>query len=464
MDVDIKQGRLKAVRKNGLINGVNCHQSISWIYCLFDIVIGYVFAFEFKHSGIRELQLILLTVIVTCIVYSCLRATLIDPTDSVVKEEKLSKLQGKEYKTDIKSYCLVCQAHIQEKSKHCWNCNKCVSKFDHHCIWLNNCIGDQNYSYFFLLVLSLVALKIFKLGQDIKLLYQQTDFQILVYICVSVDPPVLIVLVYLLSMHLYFKWNQISTYEYIKSKKDAQDKKTKTQNLQQKQIQNESSTGYGQLLSTSKRFDLKSQLSLKTGDSKKSNPNFFSHKQDEEKKANQQTQQQFTQIPSLFTSKPTTPGNDQDKKQQVSQFSKPKDLDDLKDKQIHNQVIAEDSEPQLNESSDDDDDNDNHHHYQKPHHCPHNSHSSVLNYNNFEQINCKIEQFNKKDIIIKQEIEINPDKLSDDQEGLSNQQSLHAEKSPQPSKCYKFHLEIQGDSKINISNNKQHLIADNCTQ
>ncbi|CAK65155.1 unnamed protein product (macronuclear) [Paramecium tetraurelia] len=455
MDVDIKQGRLRPVRRNGLINGVNPYQSLSWIYTLYDIIVANFFAFEFEETGMKELQLILLTAIATCIIYSCLRATLIDPTDSLVKEEKLSKLQGKEFKTDIKSYCLVCQAHVQEKTKHCWSCNKCVSKFDHHCIWLNNCIGDKNYSYFFVLVLSLVALKIFRIGQDIKLLVLHTNFEVFVYICIAVDPPVFIVLAYLLIMHLYFKWNNISTYEYIKAKKESKDKVMKTQNVQNKQIQNESSTGYGQLLSTSKRFDLKSQLSLKTGDTKKSNPNYFSNKQEDGKKNNQQTQQQFTQIPSLFTSKPTTPGNDQDKKQQIKQLSKPKDLDDLKDKQIYNQVIVEDSEPQLNESSDEDDiDNEN------QNHCPQNSHVLGLPYN-VEQVVAKEDQINEKDMAIKQEIEIELDKESENQDKISDKQSLHAQEPPLPSKWHAFQLGLQGDPN-NVTSPKNQKIQ--CTQ
>lgn len=40
---------------------------------------------------------------------------------------------------------------------------RCVSTFDHHCIWLNNCVGDENYPYFFVLVVSLVVFKLFKL-------------------------------------------------------------------------------------------------------------------------------------------------------------------------------------------------------------------------------------------------------------------------------------------------------------
>ncbi|CAK66451.1 unnamed protein product (macronuclear) [Paramecium tetraurelia] len=476
MDVDVKQGRLKPVRKNGLVNGINPYQSLSWIYTLFDIVIAYIFAFQFEDKGIKELQLIVLTVIVTCIIYSCLRATLIDPTDSVVKEEQLSKLLGKEFKTDIKSYCLVCQAHVQEKTKHCWSCNKCVSKFDHHCIWLNSCIGDQNYSYFFILVSSLVALKLFRLGQDFKLLYLQTNYEILVYICISVDPPVFLVLTYLLSMHLYFKqapyiisrWNNISTYEYIKSKNASKDQMIKTQIIQKKQIQNESTTGYGQLLSTSKRFDLKSQLSLKTGDQKSSNPNYFSNKQEEDKKNNQQTEPQLIQIPSLFTSKPTSPGNDQDKNQYLSKLSKPKDLDDLKDKQIYKQVIVEDSEPQLNESSEDDDDNDDndeddHFHHEKHHHCPQNSHTSDIPYN-LEQINIKVDQISQKDMVIKKEIEPVLDKESVNQDPESNQQSLHVNEPPTPSKFYAPAQELNGNQNTILQLNNQQSLSDHCTR
>ena len=55
MDVDIKQGRLKRVRRNGLVNGVNPQQSLSWIYTLFDIVIAYMFAFEFEYTGMKVL-------------------------------------------------------------------------------------------------------------------------------------------------------------------------------------------------------------------------------------------------------------------------------------------------------------------------------------------------------------------------------------------------------------------------
>ncbi|KAK2956657.1 putative DHHC palmitoyltransferase [Blattamonas nauphoetae] len=52
-------------------------------------------------------------------------------------------------------FCAKCQSFVHADSKHCNYCNQCVSGFDHHCLWLNTCVGDQNYTLFFLFVLTL---------------------------------------------------------------------------------------------------------------------------------------------------------------------------------------------------------------------------------------------------------------------------------------------------------------------
>eukprot|EP00252_Welwitschia_mirabilis_P010965 TRINITY_DN24693_c1_g1_i1.p1 TRINITY_DN24693_c1_g1~~TRINITY_DN24693_c1_g1_i1.p1 ORF type:complete len:783 (-),score=122.63 TRINITY_DN24693_c1_g1_i1:140-2488(-) len=49
-------------------------------------------------------------------------------------------------------FCTMCNAEVQNKSKHCRSCDKCVDGFDHHCRWLNNCVGKKNYRTFFLLM------------------------------------------------------------------------------------------------------------------------------------------------------------------------------------------------------------------------------------------------------------------------------------------------------------------------
>ena len=54
--------------------------------------------------------------------------------------------------TEFDFVCIICNTHVNNRSKHCGECNKCVAVFDHHCKWLNNCIGALNYKIFMILV------------------------------------------------------------------------------------------------------------------------------------------------------------------------------------------------------------------------------------------------------------------------------------------------------------------------
>jgi hypothetical protein len=57
--------------------------------------------------------------------------------------------------------CRTCNISKPARSKHCSLCNTCISKLDHHCPWVNNCLGQGNYRWFLLLLLSLSILEFY---------------------------------------------------------------------------------------------------------------------------------------------------------------------------------------------------------------------------------------------------------------------------------------------------------------
>eukprot|EP00854_Cymbomonas_tetramitiformis_P002822 gene2822-3618_t len=97
---------------------------------------------------------------VTTVVCSAdILCTFTNPVDDNVAYKELVTAKGETYddKRDSKVvgeqfYCVLCQASVGKRSKHCRACDKCVCGFDHHCKWLNNCVGSKNYQSFFILI------------------------------------------------------------------------------------------------------------------------------------------------------------------------------------------------------------------------------------------------------------------------------------------------------------------------
>lgn len=66
--------------------------------------------------------------------------------------------------------CRTCKIPKPARSKHCSLCNTCIAKSDHHCPWVNNCLGQGNYRWFLLLLVTLSLLEFYGAFLSLKIL------------------------------------------------------------------------------------------------------------------------------------------------------------------------------------------------------------------------------------------------------------------------------------------------------
>ncbi|KAM4569078.1 palmitoyltransferase ZDHHC11 isoform 1-T2 [Fundulus diaphanus] len=157
-------------------------------------------------------------------------------------------------------HCYLCDVKVGPKVKHCGVCNKCVEGFDHHCKWLNTCVGQRNYWFFFgalvsaiLAVFMLLAVTLFifvqhyldphilrtapqfdaMLGNTTWLVFlplapvktSSAGLLTLAFITVMLCTVCLLLLTHLLGFHLYLFYKGISTYDYVKKKRQNEARK-----------------------------------------------------------------------------------------------------------------------------------------------------------------------------------------------------------------------------------------------
>ncbi|CAI2386803.1 unnamed protein product [Moneuplotes crassus] len=235
-DDDIIRKRAARIRTHGLKYPLHPYQVGSWIFYFINVVSYYfiVLVSIKHHTGLVITISAIFTILIIVVAILVTIATLIDPTDDIVKRGK------KEPSESFAFYCKICQSNVSDNSKHCGQCNRCVANFDHHCKWLNNCVGDVNYKLFIYLCISVLSFQVY---YCIILFYSVLEFFInreeyeaslsdlygnetgTPFVAISIIIFVLnilpiVAILNLLSLHIWLKKKGLSTYDYIIQKRE----------------------------------------------------------------------------------------------------------------------------------------------------------------------------------------------------------------------------------------------------
>uniref|UniRef100_A0A8C7HIJ5 Palmitoyltransferase n=1 Tax=Oncorhynchus kisutch TaxID=8019 RepID=A0A8C7HIJ5_ONCKI len=264
-------------RVNGWACPPHSFQLVGWTIYSYMAVVGFGIYIPLLPSPWSHMAYSLTGIAFIVHLVTHLAAVSIDPAEAGVRAKKsysnpLPVFDKKKQPHVIHNlHCYLCKINVDPKVKHCGVCNKCIEDFDHHCKWLNNCVGGQNYWYFFVTVLSatlgvlvllmvvlficiqhymdpaslrtvflsvgvmsngtwLVFLSVGVMSNGTWLVFlplapMETgsgSLLVVAFLTVMLATGSLLLLVHLLGFHIYLLLNQMSTYDYIITRRRKQ--------------------------------------------------------------------------------------------------------------------------------------------------------------------------------------------------------------------------------------------------
>ncbi|XP_030248599.1 palmitoyltransferase ZDHHC11 isoform X2 [Sparus aurata] len=259
----------KPPRMNGWSWPPQAFQVVAWLFYSYLAIVSFGIYIPLLPPPWNHVVYTLMAVAFILHFITHIAAVTIDPADASVRAKQsysrplpvFDRTKQPHVIQDLR--CYLCDVRVGPKVKHCGVCNKCVEDFDHHCKWLNTCVGGRNYWCFFValcsatlgtLLLVVVILFIFiqhyldpnnlrtapqfdsMLRNSTWLVFlplapiktSSAGLLILAFVTVMLSVISLLLLGHLLGFHVYLFYKGISTYDYVKMKRqrDARNRDT----------------------------------------------------------------------------------------------------------------------------------------------------------------------------------------------------------------------------------------------
>lgn len=225
----------KGFRSIGFQLPLNGYQVIIVLDMVFSCILGSFMVFRCLEGVEKVVVGVGFFGLFSLVFYYWVRTSVRDPTDPVVLANRIAILNNTQFDSSrYQNMCTICNTSVGNNSKHCGTCNRCVQNFDHHCIWLNNCIGYNNYRLFIKLITSLSSFELITIALSSKLLKDYKDENLhcdtnlnnlgIIIFLLTQSSSIFLFLSNLIILHLWLYKQGLTTYEFIKRKKNKKQK------------------------------------------------------------------------------------------------------------------------------------------------------------------------------------------------------------------------------------------------